>query len=82
MHLDWSYKKQIKELGNKVRYQYNKQGFLESITNQNGYKAKYEYDIYGNKTKEVDGNGVITSYVYNELNNVIITIKEDIVTII
>jgi len=46
----------IDELGDKVSYQYNNQGFLESMTNQNGYNTKYEYDIYGNKTKEVDGN--------------------------
>ena len=51
-----------------IEYQYNRQGYLVSVTNVNSDVVSYAYDEYGNKTSMTYPDGRAVRYTYDSMN--------------
>jgi YD repeat-containing protein len=52
----------VKNSEGTIEYQYNRQGYLVSVTNVNGDVVSYAYDEYGNKTSMTYPDGRAVRY--------------------
>lgn len=61
----------VDPLNNKILYEYDGKNRLTKITYPNNTYEQFTYDNFGNITSSRDRNGNVTTYVYDENNNLI-----------
>ena len=54
-----------------TEYQYDKRGYLSSVTEPDGDTVSYTYDTYGNRASMTYPDGETVKYTYDELNRLV-----------
>ncbi|GMQ57591.1 hypothetical protein AN1V17_19860 [Vallitalea sediminicola] len=57
--------------GEKIRYQYNKRCYITKKIYEDGTYEEYTYDEKGNKKTSRNRNGYVTTFIYDDRNNIV-----------
>ncbi|GMQ61009.1 RHS repeat-associated core domain-containing protein [Vallitalea maricola] len=63
--------------GEKIRYQYNKRCYITKKIYEDSTYEEYTYDEKGNKKTSRNRNGYVTTFIYDDRNNIVKTISPE-----